>query len=37
VHGSVGPALNEALAEWTGKRSQQGDPTGRQRGATESE
>jgi hypothetical protein len=26
VHGSVGPALDEALAEWTKKNSQHGDP-----------
>jgi hypothetical protein len=37
VHGSVGPALNEALAEWTRKNSQQGSPTGDTERTTESE
>jgi hypothetical protein len=36
VHGSVGPALNEALAEWTRKNSQQGNPTGDAEETTES-
>jgi hypothetical protein len=37
VHGSVGPALDEALADWTRKNSQQGNPTGDTERTTESE